>query len=155
MFKNSDLILKIVSSIIAVVTIAVGLYEYHSNNDREFRSNFFKQQNQVYEQLLDDLGVISSSLCDTLKTEEFTRSKKDFDKIYFGKLNLYQNNIIETNCDTLYDMITEFRDSFDLRNPDSIESMKQKIFVDSIQSRIYFLAQECKTSLQDTYQISK
>lgn len=155
MLKHSDLLLKTLSSIIALVSIAIGLYEYHTNNDKEFRSSFYKQQNQVYEQLLDDLGIISSSLGDTVRADEFNKSKKDFDKLYFGKLNLYQNHTIELNCDTLYDMIEKFKLAYNSRDTDQAVKSKQKIFSDSIQSRIYFLAQDCKASLEDTYGIVK
>ena len=143
MFKNSDLIFKIASGLIAVISIGIGLYEYQSSNNREFRSNYFKQQNQTYEQLLEDLGLISASIGDSLKTDDFKKSVTDFEKLYFGKLNLYQNQAVENECDTLYQIINKFKENHNL------------VYVDSIQSRIYDLAQECKGSLKDTYEIGK
>ena len=154
MFKNLENIIKISGVIVAVVSLSVGLYEYSANNEREFRKNFFARQNAVYEDLLDDLGNISAWDGDTDKLTEFKTAEDHFEKLYYGKLNLYQNGQIELKTDSLYMMISDLKDNYNLSSMDSTVRNIIKLKCDTMQDLIYDLSQTCKYSLAHTYKVS-
>lgn len=138
--------------IVAAIPIFIGLYEYNANNQREFGKNFLSQQNQVYEELLGDLGSISTAISnpdDSLSTGNYNRAKFNFNQLYYGKLNLYQNPDIERLTDSLFTMINSY-DSSMVAGPQR-EKLGQ--LVDSFQVKVYELSVECKKSLKKTYDV--
>ncbi|HEX4850088.1 MAG TPA: hypothetical protein VFV08_04735 [Puia sp.] len=139
--------------IIAVVPIFIGLYEYRENNEREFGKNFLNQQSQVYDQLLGDLGSISTSISnpnDSLSQANYTAAKYNFNQLYYGKLNLYQSPTIEKLTDSLYTLINSY-DSVKAIHKDRDE---WEGLIDIIQDKVYKLSVECKKSLKTTYKIN-
>src|SRR5664279_1740593 len=99
------------SIIIAAIPIFIGVYEYNANNQREFGKNFLNQQSQVYEELLGYLGGISTAISnpdDSLSRENYTKAKFNFNQLYYGKLNLYQNPNIERLTDSLFTMVNSY-----------------------------------------------
>jgi hypothetical protein len=140
------------SIIIAAVPIIIGLYEYRSNNEREFEKNFLNQQSTVYDELLGDLGGISTSISnqnDSLSQANYTLAKFNFNQLYYGKLNLYQNPSIEKLTDSLYTMINSY-DS--IRTIDMHKEVLDNL-IDHIQNKVYNLSVECKKSLKNTYNL--
>src|SRR5882757_2453094 len=98
MSEKTSSILSYAGIIIAVVPIVVGLYEYRANNEREFGKNFLNQQSLVYEELLGDLGGISTSIsnpADSVSQANYNLARYNFTQLYYGKLNLYQSPTIE------------------------------------------------------------
>jgi hypothetical protein len=141
---------------IALIPIFVGLYEYKVNNEREFGKNFLTQQSVVYDELLGDLGSISTSISnpdDSISQANYTQAKYNFNQLYYGKLNLYQSATIEKLTDSLYNLINSY---------DSIKTIKRKAsqrevledLVDKVQDKVYKLSVECKKSLKNTYNIA-
>jgi hypothetical protein len=140
------------SVIVAAVPIIIGLYEYRANNEREFEKNFLTQQSVVFDELLGDLGSISTSISnpfDSISQANYNQAKYNFNQLYYGKLNLYQSIQIEKLTDSLYNMINDY---------DSIRTInlhKEALsdLIDNIQHKVYNLSVECKKSLRDTYNI--
>jgi len=152
MAEKSSSILAYAPIIVALIPIFVGLYEYRANNEREFGKNFLSQQSAVYDELLGDLGSISTSISnpdDSISQRNYTQAKFNFNQLYYGKLNLYQSTTIEKLTDSLYDLINSY---------DSIKKMHMKReqledLVDRVQDKVYKLSVECKKSLRITYNI--
>ncbi|PWT73442.1 MAG: hypothetical protein C5B59_13365 [Bacteroidetes bacterium] len=139
--------------IVAVVPILIGLYEYRENNQREFGKNFLNQQSEVYDQLLGDLGSISTSISnpsDSLSQANYTTAKFNFNQLYYGRLNLYQSPTIEKLTDSLYNLINSY-DSVKTIHKDRAE---WEGLIDVIQDKVYRLSNECKKSLMTTYKLN-
>ena len=149
--KNSSL-LAYAPIVVALIPIFVGLYEYRANNEREFGKNFLTQQSAVYDELLGDLGSISTSISnpdDSISQRNYTQAKFNFNQLYYGKLNLYQSATIEKLSDSLYDLINSYDDIKKMHmKRDQLENL-----VDKVQEKVYKLSVECKKSLRITYNI--
>ena len=140
------------SIVIAAIPILIGIYEYNANAQRDFGKNFLNQQNQVYEELLEDLGVISTAISnpdDSLSRSNYARGKFNFNQLYYGKLNLYQNPNIEKLTDSLFNMVNSYDSS------KSAGSQRELLnnMIDSFQNKVYELSVECKKSLKNTYDL--
>ena len=152
MAEKSGSILAYAPIIIAIIPIVVGLYEYKANNEKEFGKNFLNQQNLAYEDLLVSLGGISTSISnpyDSLSQANYNTAKFNFNQLYYGKLNLYQNPYIEKLTDSLYTLINNY---------DSIRTVNLhrevlNDLIDNIQHKVYTLSVECKKSLKSTYNL--
>ncbi len=152
MTEKSGSIVGYATIIVAAIPIFIGLYEYNRNTQREFGKNFLSQQNEVYEELLADLGGISTAISnpdDSLSASNYNRAKFNFNQLYYGKLNLYQNPDIERLTDSLFTMVNTY-DSSLVAGPQR-EKLGQ--LVDSFQVKVYELSVECKKSLKKTYDI--
>ena len=137
---------------VAVLPILVGLYEYKKNNDREFGKTFLQQQSVVYDELLGDLGSISTSISnpgDSTAQANYKTAKYNFNQLYYGKLNLYQSVTIEKLTDSLYTMINDYDSTRTVfTNREVVEEL-----IDKIQDKVYKLSVECKDALRKTYNL--
>ncbi len=128
--------------LIAAIPIFIGLYEYKANNAKEFEKSFLNQQSLVYEDLLGSLGGISTSISnpfDSLSQANYNAAKFNFNQLYYGKLNLYQNPGIEKLTDSLYTMIN----SYDSIRSADIHKTDLDDLIDKIQLKVYNLSVEC------------
>ena len=152
MSEKSNSWIAYASIIIAAVPILIGVYEYNANNQREFGKNFLNQQNQVYEELLGYLGGISTAISnpdDSLSRSNYTKAKFNFNQLYYGKLNLYQNNQIEKLTDSLFNMVN----SYDSTKSTTSQRVLLNNLIDGFQYKVYELSVECKKSLKNTYDL--
>jgi hypothetical protein len=106
----------------------------------------------VYEELLGYLGGISTAISnpdDSLSRSNYTKAKFNFNQLYYGKLNLYQNNQIEKLTDSLFNMVNSYDSS------KSVGSQRELLnnLIDSFQNKVYQLSVECKKSLKNTYDL--
>ncbi len=152
MSEKSGSWLGYASIIIAAIPIFIGVYEYNANNQREFGKNFLNQQSQVYEELLGYLGGISTAISnpeDSLSRSNYNKARFNFNQLYYGKLNLYQNPNIERLTDSLFSMVN----SYDSTNSASSQRTLLNQLIDSFQNKVYQLSVECKKSLKNTYDL--
>ena len=148
---NIETILKVAGVIIAALTFFFGLQQYSVNNEREFRKNYYTLQSTVFNELLNDLGGMSASMEDSSTIPEFATSFKDFKKLYYGELNLYQNDDIAKSADSLFNKIETLVQNNDLSLIKDTGSIRNQ--VNSIQEDIARLAQKCNRALQQTYEV--
>jgi hypothetical protein len=154
MSDRTTAILGFSGIILAAIPIFIGLYEYKANNEKEFEKAFLNQQSVVYEELLGSLGGISTSISnpyDSISQANYNVAKFNFNQLYYGKLNLYQNPGIEKLTDSLYTMINSY---------DSVRSIVKdrsglEELIDKIQYKVYNLSVECKKSLKSTYNLDQ
>jgi hypothetical protein len=138
--------------VIAIIPIFVGLYEYKVNNEKEFGKSFLNQQSAVYDELLGDLGSISTSISnpsDSVSQANYTTAKFNFNQLYYGKLNLYQSGKIEKLTDSLYNLIN----SYDSSRSNHLQREALEELIDQIQDKVYKLSVECKQALKNTYNL--
>jgi hypothetical protein len=153
MSERTNSLLAFAGIAVAAIPIFIGLYEYKSNNEREFEKNFLSQQSLVYDELLGDLGGISTSISnpvDSISQANYNQAKFSFNQLYYGKLNLYQSPTIEKLSDSLYNLINNY-DS--LRSGNALRREMLEQLIDTIQSKVYNLSVECKKSLKNTYNL--
>ena len=152
MAENKSSVLAYAGIFVAVLPVLIGLYEYKVNNDREFGKTFLNQQSVVYDELLGDLGSISTSISnptDSVSKANYKIAKYNFNQLYYGKLNLYQSATIEKLTDSLYNMINNYDSSKTIyTNREELEDL-----IDKIQDKVYKLSVECKESLKRTYNL--
>jgi hypothetical protein len=152
MSERTNSLLAFAGIAVAAIPIFIGLYEYKSNNERDFEKNFLTQQSAVYDELLGDLGGISTSISnpyDSISQANYNVAKFNFNQLYYGKLNLYQSLTMEHLTDSLYNLINDY-DSIRTANlhRDTLERL-----IDIIQGKVYNLSVECKKSLKSTYNL--
>ncbi|HLY71573.1 MAG TPA: hypothetical protein VKR53_17680 [Puia sp.] len=153
MSERTNSLLAFAGVAVAAIPIFIGLYEYKANNEREFEKNFLSQQSLVYDELLGDLGGISTSISnpyDSISQANYNLAKFNFNQLYYGKLNLYQSPTIEKLSDSLYNLINNY-DS--IRSVNTLRREELDQLIDTIQSKVYNLSVECKKSLKDTYNL--
>ena len=152
MMERTNTILGYAGILIAVVPIFIGLYEYKVNNEREFGKNFLTQQSLVYDELLGDLGGISTSISnptDSVSQANYNTAKYNFNQLYYGKLNLYQSATIEKLTDSLYTMIN----SYDSTRNTQFQREDMENLINQIQDKVYKLSVELKKALKETYDL--
>ncbi len=152
MSERTTALLGFAGVFVAAIPIFIGLYEYKVNNERDFEKNFLNQQSVVYDELLGDLGGISTSISnpyDSISQANYNLAKFNFNQLYYGKLNLYQSPTLEKLTDSLYNLINSY-DSIRI-----IDLHKETLdrMIDTIQSKVYNLSVECKKSLKSTYNL--
>jgi hypothetical protein len=152
MSERTNSLLGIAGVFIAAIPIFIGLYEYKANNEREFEKNFLTQQSLVYDELLGDLGGISTSISnptDSVSRVNYNLAKFNFNQLYYGKLNLYQSPTIEKLSDSLFNLIN----NYDSTHSVNLRREELDHLIDTIQSKVYNLSVECKKSLKSTYNL--
>jgi hypothetical protein len=152
MAEKSGSTLAYAGIFVALLPVLIGLYEYKKNTDREFGKTFLNQQSLVYDELLGDLGSISTSISnptDSVSQANYMVAKYNFNQLYYGKLNLYQSTAIESLTDSLYTMINNYDSTKSVyTNREELE-----LLIDRIQDKVYKLSVECKESLRRTYNL--
>lgn len=152
MSERSNSILGYASIFLAAIPIFIGLYEYKVNNERDFGKNFLNQQSVIYDELLGDLGSISTSISnpdDSISRVNYNTAKFNFNQLYYGKLNLYQSPTIEKLTDSLFTLIN----SYDTNKTSHMQRDELEKLIDDIQDKVYKLSVECKRSLKSTYNL--
>jgi hypothetical protein len=150
MSDRTNQLLGIAGVLVAAIPIIVGLYEYRANNEREFEKEFLARQSLVYDELLVDLGAISTSISnpmDSISKVNYNVAKFNFDQLYYGKLNLYQTPVIERLSDSLFNLIN----SYDSTRSRNLRSGELDSLTDIIQAKVYNLSVEFKRLVLSTY----
>ena len=132
MAEKSGSLLAYAGIAVAILPILIGLYEYKKNTDRDFGKTFLNQQSVVYDELLGDLGSISTSISnptDSVSQANYKVAKYNFNQLYYGKLNLYQSATIEKLTDSLYTMINNYDSTKTaFANRETLEELINQIF---------------------------
>ena len=93
---NAKAIAEVITPILTLAAIIVGINQYNKNSEMEFRKNFFTQQISVYDQLVEITGRIANYEIDSLENNEFQSQCKKLTDLYYGKLNIYQDNSVDS-----------------------------------------------------------
>lgn len=139
-----ETLIKVGGISLTLVTLLIGIYQYKEGLDREFRKSFYSQQIEVYNELLDICSRISSYDVDSVNTVNFLQIENKLKEIYYGRLNIYQNEIVEIKTSDFVLALERFK-----RDDDSDE------FIDNDVMRYlsFQIAQACRHSLANTFNI--
>jgi hypothetical protein len=140
--KRIDLIIKLFGILLTVSTLIIGLIQYKINSNREFRAKYYSEQVKVYEKLLTIASHISNFNIDSLNTRKFEQLEFDYNVLYFGPVNLYQDAMVEEYCAKFYLAISSFKNS----NPDYTQEYMRALS--------FKLSGACRKSLQKTYGVN-
>ena len=139
--KFIDIIGKIVTPLLAVLSLIWGIYQYRVSKENDYRNTLYKQQYDIYSELLNVTADIAVTDADSISTKKFKDAVQQFDHLYFGRMHLIQNDSVIAKMQKFYLAVKNYKDVNHTINRDSIHNL-------SIE-----LANTCKRSLQATKEI--
>jgi hypothetical protein len=139
--KFVDVIGKIVTPLLAVLSLIWGIYQYRVSKENDYRNTLYKQQYDIYSELLNVTASIAITDADSTGTQKFKDAVQQFDHLYFGRMHLIQNDSVIGKMQKFYTAVKNYEDVNHTVNRDSIHNL-------SIE-----LANTCKKSLQATKEI--
>ena len=83
--------IKIISVILALLTIISGIYQYKKTSDENFKKAFWEKRYDLYTQAINHTSDIANS--NSLKESE--KSRKEFWKLYWGNMSLIEDSSTE------------------------------------------------------------
>lgn len=136
--KRAELWLKAVGLLLTLATIVFGLFQYFHQlsyeNSMEFKRKFWENQIEVYSNACKYAGLIANYS----NQEEFEKHVKSFNALYWGKMIMVDDSVVENAMKEFYLAIKDF-------NPqDKKSGNKLKYKADQ-------LANACRTSSFDTW----
>jgi hypothetical protein len=83
--------IKIISVLIAILTITAGIIQYRITNNENFRKAFWEKRYELYTNVIS----IASEIANSNSLEESKNYRKEFWKLYWGNLSLIEDVTIE------------------------------------------------------------
>ncbi len=139
--KFVDVILKIIAPLLAILSFMWGIYQYRISKENDYRNTLYKQQYDIYSELLNVTADIAVTEPDSTGTKRFRDAVQQFDHLYFGRMHLIQNEAVIKKMEQFYLSVQNYKD------------VNRSISRDSIQNLSILLANTCKKSLQATKEI--
>lgn len=139
--KLIDVIVKIITPLLAIVSFVWGIYQYRVSKENDYRNTLYKQQYDIYSELLNVTADIAVTPPDSTVTKKFKESARQFDHLYFGRMHLIQNEAVIKKMEQFYLSVQNYAD------------VNRTVSGDSIQNLSILLANTCKKSLQSTKEI--
>lgn len=139
--KFLDVFVKIITPLLAIVSFVWGIYQYRVSKENDYRNTLYKQQYDIYSELLNVTADIAVTEPDSTGTKKFKDAVQQFDHLYFGRMHLIQNDAVINKMEQFYLSVQNYKD------------VNRSIGKDSIQNLSILLANTCKKSLQATKEI--
>ena len=139
--KFFDVIVKIITPLLATLSFVWGVYQYRLGKENDYRNTLYKQQYEIYSELLNVTANIAVTEPDSTGTKKFKDAVQKFNHLYFGRMHLIQNEGVIKKMQQFYLSVQNYED------------VNRSISRDSIQNLSILLANTCKKSLQSTKEI--
>lgn len=139
--KFIDVIVKIIAPLLAILSFVWGVYQYRLSKESDYRNTLYKQQYEIYRELLNVTANIAVTEPDSTGTKKFKDAVLQFNHLYFGRMHLIQNEAVIKKMEQFYLSVQNYED------------VNRSISRDSIQNLSILLANTCKRSLQSTKEI--
>jgi hypothetical protein len=102
---------EILTAFLTLTGILIGVWKYtHSlkvNDTLEFKRNIWTEQQDTYK----ELGEVTSNMISNLdKPDTFVVHFRDFDRLYYGRMMLVQDDSIELEMIKFREQVTDFLD---------------------------------------------
>ena len=142
-YKIWDLIIKVVSSILAISSIVFGVYKFTEQNERELRKKIYEEQYEIYSETIELAAHLSTTDdLDSVSLKNFQITRHKFEVLYYGKLCLIQDITVEKAIVNFHDALIRF------------ESGDSSIEPETLQQLSINLANAFRRSLEKTWGIS-
>lgn len=136
--KKESTWIKLLPSIIIIIGILVGLWQFNKEinlRDRdEFRRNVWKKQLEVYEKVGNATAKIVNSTSDSIK---FEMAVEEYKNLYWGVMPLIQDEIVEKAMIKFNSEIRYFK--------------RKEGTTEDLRIRGYKLMRTCKKSLNESW----
>ncbi len=149
--RKWDVAIKLIGSLITILTIAVGVCQYKLNNEREYKKRVYDEQLNVFTEFIESSVKLSNWRKNNIyeKDEqgnkvlkaEFKTDYTNFVKIYYGRLRLMQTENIDTLATQFFVMINQYRNPYSKVTKTDLDILLGKVI------------NESKKSLQNTWNI--
>ncbi len=116
-YKFWDIAIKAMSSILALLTISIGIVTYLSNQkaalvqkEREFRKEIASRQINYYSEISQSIGELLTTLSypDSLFSKTYNSKKENFVTLYFGKMNLIESKKVDTSLQVFFSLLEKY-----------------------------------------------
>ena len=125
--------LKIGGALIALLTVAIGLYQFNSTVGNGFRKTVWTEQYSVYQEACKAAAEIAVAA----EIEDAERSRKKFWRLYWGRLSILEHPNVAAAMVKYGKKLKE------------VEANNGK--TSTLEHLSYQLARECRKSLQETW----
>jgi hypothetical protein len=118
---------KTISVLLAVAGFVIGLRQYNDQDQRLYRQKIYEERFSLYSELLDLSARLSATPPDSVRTVRFPMMSSEFDRLYFGKMNMIQDTTVER-------LMKEFKrtkDLFQAGAPDVTPELFQDCSIDA------------------------
>ena len=143
MYKQSDLLLKGITVLFAVIGGSIGLWKYFDTSRKEFRKPYWERQLALYFEVTAaaaTLASIDSGKIDSSNREELSaQAQEKFWQLYYGPLEIVTDNDVT-------DAIIEFKECFLKRRGGHLTPRDLEI-------KSLELARACRASLGESWNI--
>lgn len=149
--RNWDVSIKLFGSLITIVTIIVGVYQYKTNNEREYRKKVYDEQFVVYTEFIESIVTLSkwkknkifekNQNGNRVLSEDFKIDYANFEKIYYGRLRLMQTGNVDSLATQFFVLFNQYKD------PHS------RVTETELDNLIGIIIDESKKSLENTWDI--
>lgn len=102
-------LLKTVPLLFTLTGLFIGLFQYNENYKREIRKNSYGSTFPIYQEFIEKCAVLSHYDKDSTATKAFTAEYKEFEKIYYGKLLLVQDSVLNNKATNFFLGLNKFR----------------------------------------------
>ena len=135
---NVESATKIVGSILTLIGIIVGLWEFNDgqrqNEKMEFKRKMFEKELNTYDELAKITGEIVTAANDSIK---FDSLRMQFDRLYYTKMVLSES-------DSVSSLMIDTRNEF-------LDYMNHESTLLKVKKRVVLLMEQCKLSLADDW----
>ncbi len=102
---------KIVSTLLAIFTVFVGIRQYDGQDERQYRQKLYEERVHLYSELMDLSSRLAIASLDSVDTPAFRSLSLEFDRLYYGVMNMVQDTTVEkamTRFKACKDLFTVF-----------------------------------------------
>jgi hypothetical protein len=131
---STESILKIITSIIALITIIVGIIQYTSSRANEFKKAFWTEQLTLYKKATS----LAATLAVSKNLNDVEEDREDFWKLYWGQLSIIEHPEVK-------DAMVEYGNQL-------YEVEKGNQSTSTLRQLSYNLARACRKSLAKTWE---
>lgn len=139
--KIWDLLIKVVTAILAITSIFFGVHKFTEQNERELRKKIYEEQYEIYSETINLTAILATTDLDSTNSESFRNTRHEFEVLYYGKLCLIQDITVEKAIVNFHDALIRF------------EGGDESVEIETLQQLSIDLANAFRRSLEKTWGI--
>jgi len=123
---------------VALLTMIIGIYQYASKKDEDFKKVIWEERKKLYMELLDYTSKIA--IAGDFNSEDCVANRKEFWSMYWGRLCVMEDKEVLA-------AIINYGDKLE-----QVEQVKVDLEHSDLENLSYLLAEACRNSLIKTWQ---